>query len=93
MNIPAFIGRTQSVEILKIVREGEWFEAQLAIGGTPSVPFLIHAQDRDRFPTEELWMNYLTRKATEMIEVYGDARFEIPNDPRLDQELSSVAVS
>lgn len=56
----------------------EWFEAQLAVRGIPSIPFQIHASDRERFRNEDEWIGFLSRKAEELIEQYGDARAERP---------------
>jgi len=81
------------VEILKISpvpKQSEWIEVQIAIDGTPSVPFMEHASTRERFTTEESWISYLCRRASEMISIYGDSRHEIPNDPRFEREMVTV---
>ena len=70
-------GLSQGTELLHFAKDGEWYVAQLAIGGIPCVPFSVAVPDIAQFKDEAKLMSYLERKASEMIEVYGDAR-----DPR-----------
>ncbi|MGH2621948.1 MAG: hypothetical protein ACRDHG_15460 [Anaerolineales bacterium] len=64
-----------------------WYNAQLAINGTPSVPFDIHRSQFEHMSEVQLG-EMLERQASALIERYGDSR-----DPRpeLVEVLENVA--
>jgi len=47
---------------------------QLAVDGVLCVPFTVHKETLERFPTEEAWLDFLARQAVALISRYGDAR-------------------
>jgi hypothetical protein len=71
-----------NVEIIRLRKEGEFYDVQLAIDGVLSIPQEIHASVKaEQFPTEESWMAYLIRSAQTLIETFGDARLNRIIDP------------
>jgi hypothetical protein len=63
---------------LDAMNHGEYYLAQLAIDGVPSVPFHVHKSVREKFPKEEDFMAYLARMAKTVIARCGDARNPLP---------------
>jgi hypothetical protein len=75
-----------NVEIIRLQKSGEYYDAQLAVDGKLAVPMEIHASCRDQYPTEAEFIAYLTRSAEMMIELYGDAR----HPQRLDANIAGA---
>ena len=70
-------GLSDGVELLKFGRDpqdSDWYVFQLAINGTPCVPFSVSAPDVRGYATEAELLAYLERKARELVSVYGDGR-------------------
>jgi hypothetical protein len=63
---------------LDTINHGEYYLAQLAVDGVPSVPFHVHKSVREQFPQEESFMDYLGRMAEAVIRRCGDARNPFP---------------
>jgi hypothetical protein len=67
--------RTNNLEILKCVKRGDYYDVQVALNGTLAPSMEIHAEAREQYPTEQAWIDYLTRCARSLIDIYGDARY------------------
>ena len=63
---------------LDAINHGEYYLAQLAVDGIPSVPFHVHKSIREKFPKEEEFMAYLKRMAKAVVARCGDARNPLP---------------
>jgi len=75
-----------NVEIIRLQKSGEYYDAQLAVNGTLAVPMEIHASCREQYRTEAEFIAYLTRSAETMIDLYGDAR----HPQRLDASVAGA---
>ena len=62
------------------MNHGEFYLAQLAVDGVPSVPFHVHKSVREQFPKEEDFLSYLGRMAKACIARCGDARNPLPQE-------------
>jgi len=54
---------------------GEYWRCQVAIDGTPSIPFEVHDADFLSFANSRLRDEFLARQGMTLIETYGDARW------------------
>lgn len=63
-----------TIEIIRLTKSGEYYDAQLAIDGTLAIPMEVHASVREQYPREADFIQYLVRSAETMIDLYGDAR-------------------
>lgn len=63
-----------TLEIIRCSKEGEYYDVQVALNGVLAPSMEIHAEAREQYPTEQAWIEYLTRCAESLIAIYGDAR-------------------
>lgn len=66
------------VEIIRLRKEGEYFDVQVAIDGVLAPSMEVHASAREKYREEASWLEYLCRSAQTMIDLYGDARYPNP---------------
>lgn len=63
-----------TLEIVKLLPEGEWWLVQCALDSKLAVPFRFHKSDRERFPTDPQFFEFLQRQTEALLESFGDAR-------------------
>lgn len=66
------------IEIIRLRKEGEYFDVQVAIDGVLSPSMEIHASSREQYREEKDFLDYIARSAQTMIDLYGDARHPLP---------------
>lgn len=64
----------QTLEIIRCHKAGDYYDVQVALNGTLAPSMEIHAEAREQYPSEQAWIEYLTRCAESLIAIYGDAR-------------------
>lgn len=81
------------IEIVRLRREGEYYDAQLAVDGVLSPAMEVHASVREAYPREEDFLSYLARSAETMIRIYGDARHPLPLLSPEENEMRAMAAA
>lgn len=63
---------------LDTINHGDYYLAQVAVNGVPSVHFFAHKSIREKYPKEEDFFAYLFRMGAATIRRCGDARDPLP---------------
>src|SRR6476661_5236037 len=61
--LPVTTGVQLKIEIIRLRKEGEYFDVQVAIDGVLSPSMEIHASAREQYREEADFISYLTRSA------------------------------